>query len=206
MDDNGKDSEGDDANECGSDSENRTMCELDAINQDSVDSNCNVNESERNKCEKDPTKSELDEMLNDSSEDILVVYDNIKQGVPQCVVKNDASLISRLTEKNSESKNATEPVDDKNSVNVDLNTWENAEKVLHAELAGARKDSNRRLVQFQPFVRVQKIDNRISAGRRLRSSSSPERKPRKRLRMSAPISPRSPRKLRAPRGKWYRER
>lgn len=71
--------------------------------------------------------------------------------------------------------------------------WEAAEKVLH----------------YQPFVRMQKIDNSLqSANRRLRSSSSPspERKAKVKRAKISPTSPRSPRKLRAPRGKWYRER
>lgn len=71
--------------------------------------------------------------------------------------------------------------------------WEAAEKVLH----------------YQPFVRMQKIDNTLqSANRRLRSSSSPspERKAKVKRAKISPTSPRSPRKLRAPRGKWYRER
>lgn len=250
MDDNNDD-------EDGSDVENRTKSVSDA-NNESVDSNCNINDSDKTEpSETRKTKSEVDNMLNDSSEDLLVVYGNTKQGVPSLVSKKESNLINRLTEKincaldRSESENQTnlansssvtkcgearaesekvdtpgkkeqrnsssdcsaeevipsseDKVDD--SVNVDLNTWENAEKVLHAKMADNEKVTNKKLLQYQPFVRVQKIDNnKLPNNRRLRSSSSPERKPRKRTKMSAPVSPRSPRKLRTPRGKWYRER
>lgn len=81
--------------------------------------------------------------------------------------------------------------------------WETSERVVH---------------YHQPLSmvgRVQKNENSAAAGalqnanRRLRSSSSPspERKPKvKKAKIVPPTSPRSPRKLRAPRGKWYRER
>lgn len=150
-------------------SDDRTI----VTNQDSVDSNCNFNDSEYIK-----TESEVKEMLNDSSEDILNVYD--LQGV-----KNELSELKR---------NVTED----ESVNVDLNTWENAEKVLQSKV----DNDNEKITNYQPIVRVQKLDSKIN--RQLRSSSSPERK--QKVKKQKVVSPRSPRKLRAPRGKWYRER
>lgn len=98
-------------------------------------------------------------------------------------------------------------VEDKmDCVNVDLEKWENAEKVLAAKLTNS--DILNPGAQFQPFVRVQKLDNDIvvrHGHRRLRSSSSPRRGNVKRPRR-APSSPKSPRMLRKPRGRWYRER
>ncbi|GLV35989.1 chiffon [Carabus blaptoides fortunei] len=95
-------------------------------------------------------------------------------------------------------------------VHVALDKWENAEKVLHAKMSENETVPNEKLLQYQPFVRVQKIDNSTlalqNANRRLRSSSSPERKPKSKRARTLTASPRTPRKLRAPRGKWYRER
>lgn len=88
---------------------------------------------------------------------------------------------------------------------VDLEKWENAEKVLSAKLTNTDVINND---QFQPFVVVQKLENSevgVSKGtRRARSSSSPHRTVKRSRRM--PASPKSPRALRKPRGRWYRER
>lgn len=61
-------------------------------------------------------------------------------------------------------------------------------------------------LQYQPYVRVQKldknhIDNKSEPAKR---STSPKRTNRGQRRM--PASPKSPRMLRRPRGRWYRER
>ncbi|EFA09843.2 uncharacterized protein LOC103314234 [Tribolium castaneum] len=61
-------------------------------------------------------------------------------------------------------------------------------------------------LQYQPYVRVQKldknhIDNKSEPAKR---SNSPKRTNRGQRRM--PASPKSPRMLRRPRGRWYRER
>ncbi|KAI4460975.1 hypothetical protein MML48_5g00013444 [Holotrichia oblita] len=89
---------------------------------------------------------------------------------------------------------------------VDLDRWENAEKVLSAKVTNNEINSD---IQFQPYVRVQKLDSGgVSAKRsnrqRLRNSSSPHRTVKRPRRM--PASPKSPRMLRKPRGRWYRER
>lgn len=92
-------------------------------------------------------------------------------------------------------------------VNVDLDKWESAEKTLTAKLTNGN-DVNLSGAEYQPYVRVQKLDTDAvvrHGHRRLRSSSSPLRADVKRPRRKPP-SPRSPRMLRKPRGRWYRER
>ncbi|KRT83786.1 hypothetical protein AMK59_3599 [Oryctes borbonicus] len=87
---------------------------------------------------------------------------------------------------------------------VDLDRWESAEKVLSAKVTNSEINAD---IQFQPYVRVQKLDNGASAkksNRRLRNSSSPHRTVKRPRR--TPASPKSPRILRKPRGRWYRER
>lgn len=87
---------------------------------------------------------------------------------------------------------------------VDLDRWENAEKVLSAKVTNNEINND---IQFQPYVRVQKLDSDVSArksNRRLRNSSSPHRTVKRPRR--TPASPKSPRILRKPRGRWYRER
>jgi len=87
-------------------------------------------------------------------------------------------------------------------VNVDLAKWENAERVLTAKL---RSEAINNDIQFQPIVRVQKLDNSDLTKRgekRVQVSPSPRRSRPRRM----PASPKSPRMLRRPRGGWYRER
>ncbi|XP_044732466.1 uncharacterized protein LOC123295258 isoform X2 [Chrysoperla carnea] len=85
-----------------------------------------------------------------------------------------------------------------------------------AELKKSITD-RRSSIEFQPYVKVQKIDSleplhqtKIENNRRLRSSSSSNHHQPKRKKMkiaSASSSPPvSPRKLRKPRGRWYRDR
>lgn len=58
-------------------------------------------------------------------------------------------------------------------------------------------------LQFQPFVRVQKLDkNHIDKKRKTNPPKRINRGRRRRM----PASPKSPRILRRPRGRWYRER
>lgn len=94
---------------------------------------------------------------------------------------------------------------DSNDRTVDLDRWENAEKVLSAKVTNNEINND---IQFQPYVRVQKLDSSdVSAKkskRRLRNSSSPHRTVKRPRR--TPASPKSPRILRKPRGRWYRER
>lgn len=75
-------------------------------------------------------------------------------------------------------------------------------------------------IEYQPYVKVQKIDSlRKFNKRRLRSSSSPmnsrtiqpkakrlKLSPRSRSPKQVSSPPVSPRKLRRPRGRWYRDR
>lgn len=82
---------------------------------------------------------------------------------------------------------------------VDLDKWENAEKVLSAKITN---DANK-----EPMAEDATVETK-DGKRRLRSSSSPPRahnKGAKRARRM-PASPKSPRVLRKPRGRWYRER
>lgn len=84
-------------------------------------------------------------------------------------------------------------------VNVDLDKWESAEKLLGANL------------QFQPIVCVQKLNvsDDLLMGRRTvvtrRNRSPPRRSAGSRPRRM-PASPKSPRILRRPRGGWYRDK
>lgn len=175
----------------GSDAENRTLGEFEG-NTDSVDSNCNV--SDERKCEK----------VLDSAESDLNNSENVKNDTHLTNLVNSDIQESQIApqEHLSKSEQLAKEVENPNAVNVDLNTWEKAEKVLHAKMANSDTKCGKIL---QPFVRVQKIDGTFVKGR-LRSSSSPERKPKAKRAKLQPVSPRSPRKLRAPRGKWYRER
>ncbi|KAJ3643845.1 hypothetical protein Zmor_026530 [Zophobas morio] len=61
-------------------------------------------------------------------------------------------------------------------------------------------------LKYQPYVRVQKLDrNRVdNKSEPAKRSNSPKRTNRGQRRM--PASPKSPRMLRRPRGRWYRER
>lgn len=89
---------------------------------------------------------------------------------------------------------------------VDLEKWEHAEKILAAKLTNS--DSlNSSDIQLQPYVRVQKLSNEVTVNRGIRRqrSSSPRQTNVKRPRRM-PASPKSPRTLRKPRGRWYRER
>lgn len=83
-------------------------------------------------------------------------------------------------------------------VNVDLDMWENAERVLAAKI---RSESINNDFQFQPIVRVQKLDTDIlkCTAKQIQNSPSPRRTRPRRM----PASPKSPRMLRRPRGGWY---
>lgn len=79
----------------------------------------------------------------------------------------------------------------------DMDRWAN-DRALAAKL-------NSDDAQFQPIVRVQKLEGAAMTSPRLRSGSSPRRGDVRRQRRT-PNSPKSPRALRKPRGRWYRER
>ncbi|KAK5645494.1 hypothetical protein RI129_006794 [Pyrocoelia pectoralis] len=84
-------------------------------------------------------------------------------------------------------------------VNVDLAKWENAEKLLAAKI---RCEDINNDILFQPIVRVQKLDSNIEEKCIEKqfsvSTSKQNRRPRR-----MPASPKSPRMLRRPRGRWY---
>lgn len=88
---------------------------------------------------------------------------------------------------------------------VDIDKWENAEKVLSAKLTNTDTLNS----DFQPYVKIQKISDvnlkqANNNNRKTIKTPSPRRTPRRPRRM--PASPKSPRILRRPRGRWYRER
>uniref|UniRef100_A0A1Y1KJI9 Uncharacterized protein n=1 Tax=Photinus pyralis TaxID=7054 RepID=A0A1Y1KJI9_PHOPY len=84
-------------------------------------------------------------------------------------------------------------------VNVDLAKWENAEKLLAAKI---RCEDINNDILFQPIVRVQKLDSNIEEKciEKQFSVSTPKQNRRSRR---MPASPKSPRMLRRPRGRWY---
>ncbi|XP_018326232.1 protein chiffon isoform X2 [Agrilus planipennis] len=97
-----------------------------------------------------------------------------------------------------------EKITDGGGVNVDLDKWESAEKVLNARLSNS--DTITADKQLQPIVRVEKLEGGATTTlkRERQSSLSPRRTNKRPRRM--PASPKSPRILRKPRGRWYRER
>lgn len=79
---------------------------------------------------------------------------------------------------------------------VDLDKWENAEKELVAKINNC---------EFQPYVRVQKLENEVVVRhKRLGSDESSQNTETRAKRTQT--SPKSPRALRRPRGRWYKER
>lgn len=97
-----------------------------------------------------------------------------------------------------EEETQQEKLDDVASVkSVDSNKWISSEKELVAKLNN---------FELQPFVRVQKLDSAVMV-RHKRSCSvdvSPPNTERRAKRTQS--SPKSPRALRKPRGRWYKER
>lgn len=95
-------------------------------------------------------------------------------------------------------KDDEEKLDDGASVkSVEINKWNNSEKELVAKINN---------FELQPFVRVQKLDSEVMV-RHKRSCSvdvSPTNTDRRAKRTQS--SPKSPRALRRPRGRWYKER
>lgn len=83
----------------------------------------------------------------------------------------------------------------------DLENWD---KVLSAKLTNTDTVAS----DYQPFVKIQKITevSLKQGNRRLRSSSSSPRRTNVKRPRRMPASPKSPRILRKPRGRWYRER
>ncbi|KAJ8918823.1 hypothetical protein NQ315_011109 [Exocentrus adspersus] len=89
---------------------------------------------------------------------------------------------------------------DQNDVNNDQNSdVDRVEEVNISDKVLTNRVTNR--TDFQPYVCVQKLDSDKLLGKQI---GGPKRTSRRQRRM--PGSPKSPRMLRRPRGRWYRER
>lgn len=128
--------------------------------------------------------------------------------VNNSITANLDKMRNRVSRKDS-SDNCAEVViasvgDKMDCVNVDLEKWESAEKILGAKLTNSEMGD----IHLQPVVRVQKLDNSVVMRHkypRVRTVPVTTRRCR-RPRRKPPSSPKSPRVLRKPRGRWYRER
>lgn len=82
------------------------------------------------------------------------------------------------------------------AVSVDLDRWENAEKELAAKINNSE----------YPVVRVQKLDSEVMVRHKRSCSDEVPPQSTERRAKRTQSSPKSPRALRKPRGRWYRER
>lgn len=93
---------------------------------------------------------------------------------------------------NIEQQRRQQQKEEKCNMRVKSVEWNNASKDIVAKINNC---------EFQPIVRVQKLDNDVMV-RHKRSCSVDTEKRAKRTQSS----PKSPRALRKPRGRWYKER
>ncbi|XP_022901356.2 MATH and LRR domain-containing protein PFE0570w isoform X1 [Onthophagus taurus] len=119
-------------------------------------------------------------------------------------VLNKINKLKKQDDDNDEGEQFNSEKDDLNN-KKDIE-WDNSpkEKVLMAKVTNGSEVSNNDKDLLQPVVRVQKLTEKISSKKRAKSGSSPNRTVKRPRR--TPPSPKSPRILRKPRGRWYRER
>ncbi|XP_017771609.1 PREDICTED: protein chiffon isoform X2 [Nicrophorus vespilloides] len=162
-----------------------------------------------------PTEEDEDEDEEDDKDEEEEVQQQPQPPVNNRKTLTDQSVHKKSSESSKKSESVVVALDEEerplSDRAIDLDRWDNAEKVLTAKV------SNHKEPQQATVVRMQKIvdldggggrgveDLKSTNNRRLRSSSSPHRTNIKRQRRM-PASPRSPRVLRKPRGRWYRER
>ncbi|XP_044260779.1 uncharacterized protein LOC123008823 [Tribolium madens] len=150
---------------------------------------------------KEDDESTVDSLsVNADSDGCDDTTDSIKKKKSNCSENNNQNDQSSLSDVNIGDSNC-------DLTNADRVKNENRSDDANSVLTNkVNSDGFNIDLQYQPYVRVQKldknhIDNKNEPAKR---SNSPKRTNRGQRRM--PASPKSPRMLRRPRGRWYRER
>lgn len=136
-----------------------------------------------------------------------VCAENLTNSTDRSVKKHLVSVKKKSYSENNNKQNDQSSLSDRDRVKQDVKSDQTNDKVLTNKVNNSDGFSSFDL-QYQPIVRVQKLDrkqifidnNKVVTKR----NNLPKRTNRGRRRM--PASPKSPRMLRRPRGRWYRER
>lgn len=182
-----------------------------SLNADSEDEVCSGTVEVSNTAninDKTEVKNKTDEQCLNKSDQSNISVNNEQVTSVQKNINGGNSGKKTVSEKedrvmNKNNKSATEVNEHKSDRVVDLEQWENAEKVLTAKLSNETMNKD-----LQPFVIVKKLDSDPSLKNKRQSCNSPPSAQRTNTKQSknSPITQKSPRALRKPRGRWYRER